>query len=343
MGDTLILGNNMVNAVRVTFNRTAIARIHEPFFDAPSVGIPVHNALPDFLALAVTGGFSLGGQTQSLATFFTNSYQVSEDLNLVRGNHQFGFGGNVALWTVDQFAWRQDTANFVFNGQALGLGLADFMLGRVSTFTQGAPTLWSSRQTYLGVYAQDTWRVSPRLTLNYGLRWEPFFPLHLTDGSVYGFDIDRFRQGVKSTTIPNAPAGLYYLGDPGFPEGAAVYRQWKQFGPRVGFAWDPRGDGRMSVRAYYGLAYDFGVAQNLGGSASAPPNGFSVQLSSPAGGLDNPWLGIAGGNPFPYVSSPDRTPCSIDSAPSCRWPTTTCGRRRCTRGTLACSGNSEPI
>ena len=304
LGDTLILGNNMVNAVRVTFNRTAIARIHEPFFDAPSVGIPVHNALPDFMALAVTGGFSLGGQTQSLATFFTNSYQVSEDLNLVRGNHQVGFGGNVALWTVDQFAWRQDTANFVFNGQALGLGLADFMLGRVGTLTQGAPTLWSSRQTYLGVYAQDTWRVTPRLTLNYGLRWEPFFPLHLTDGSVYGFDIDRFRQGVRSTTIPNAPAGLYYLGDPGFPEGAAVYRQLKQFGPRLGFAWDPRGDGRMSVRAYYGLAYDFGVAQNLGGSASAPPNGFSVQLSSPAGGLDNPWLGIAGGNPFPYVSSP---------------------------------------
>jgi hypothetical protein len=145
--------------------------------------------------------------------------------------------------------------------------------------------------------------VSPRLTVNYGLRWEPFFPLHLTAGAVYGFDIDRFRQGIKSTTIPNAPAGLYYPGDPGFPEGAAIYRQWKQFGPRVGFAWDPRGDGRMSVRAYYGLAYDFGVAQNLGGSASAPPYAFGVRLSSPPGGLDNPWLGVPGGNPFPYVSS----------------------------------------
>ena len=106
------------------------------------------------------------------------------------------------------------------------------------------------------------------------------------------------------TTIPNAPAGLYYLGDPGFPKGAAINRQWKQIGPRVGLAWDPRGDGRMSVRAYYGLAYDFGVAQNLGGSASAPPNAFSVQLSSPAGGLDNPWLGNPSGNPFPYVGTP---------------------------------------
>ena len=304
LGDTLVLGNSMVNALRVTFNRTAIARIHEPFFNAPSVGIPVYSALPDFLAMAVTGGFSLGGQTQSLATFFTNSYQVSEDLNVVRGNHQLGLGGNVALWTVDQFAFRQDTANFVFTGQALGLGLADFLLGRVSTFTQGAPTVWSSRQSYLGVYAQDTWRVSPRLTLNYGVRWEPFFPLHLTDGAVYGFDMDRFQQGVRSVTVPTAPPGLYYPGDPGFPEGAAIHRQWKQFGPRVGFAWDPRGDGRMSVRAYYGLAYDFGVAQNLGGSASAPPHAFGVQVSSPPGGLDNPWLGIAGGNPFPYVASP---------------------------------------
>jgi len=304
LGDTLILGNSTVNAVRVTFNRTAIARIHEPFFNAPSVGIAVHSALPDYMALAVTGGFSLGGQTQSLATFFTNSYQVSDDLNLVRGNHQFALGGNIALWTVDQFAYRQDTANFVFNGQALGLGLADFLLGRVGTFNQGAPTAWSSRQNYLGVYGQDTWRVSQRLTVNLGVRWEPFFPLHLTNGAVYGFDVDRFRRGVKSTTIPNAPAGLYYLGDPGFPKGAAINRQWKQIGPRVGFAWDPRGDGRMSVRAYYGLAYDFGVAQNLGGSASAPPNAFSVQLSSPAGGLDNPWLGNPSGNPFPYVGSP---------------------------------------
>ena len=304
VGDTLILGNNVVNAVRATFNRTAIARIHEPFFNAPGVGINIFSLLPDYTTIAVTGGFNLGGQTQSLATFVTNSYQVSEDLNVVRGNHQVAFGGNVALWTVDQFAYNQDTANIVFNGQALGLGLADFMLGRVSTFSQGSPTVWSSRQTYLGVYAQDTWRVSPRVTVNYGVRWEPFFPLHLTDGAVFVFDRDRFRQGVRSTVVPAAPAGLHYLGDPGFPDGAAIRRRWNQIGPRLGFAWDVRGDGRLSVRGYYGLAYDFGVAQNLGGSASAPPHAFRVQLTSPAGGLDNPWLGMPGGNPFPYVPNP---------------------------------------
>jgi hypothetical protein len=306
LGDTLILGNNTVNAARLTVNRTAIARIHEPSFNAPSVGINVHSALPDFMVLTVTGGFTIGGNTQSLATFVTNSYQVSDDLNLVRGNHQFGIGGNVAFWTVDQFAINQDTGNFNFNGQATGLGLADFMLGRVSSFPQGSPTDWATKQVYLGAYAQDTWRVSPRLTLNAGIRWEPFFPLHLTSGAVYGFDIERFRQGVRSTSVPNAPVGLYYLGDPGFPDGAAVNRHWLQFGPRLGFAWDASGDGRMSVRGYYGIAYDFGVAQNLGNGASAPPHAFRVQLTSPAGGLDNPWQGIAGGNPFPYVSDPNR-------------------------------------
>ena len=192
----------------------------------------------------------------------------------------------------------------MFNGQATGLGLADFMLGRVTQLPAGFAHRLDSRADVLGVYAQDTWRVSPRLTLNLGVRWEPFFPLHLTNGAVYGFDVERFRQGVKSTDVPNAPAGLYYLGDAGFPGGAAVNKQWRQFGPRVGFAWDLSGDGRMSVRGYYGMAYDFGVAQNLGNGASAPPHAFRVQLTSPAGGLDNPWLGIAGGNPFPYVSSP---------------------------------------
>ena len=92
-----------------------------------------------------------------------------------------------------------------------------------------------------------------------------------------------------------------FLGDEGFPEGAAVNSNIAQLGPRVGFAYDLTGDGRMSLRGYYGIAYDFGVAQNLGNSASAPPHAFRTTLTSPAGGLDNPWLGST--NPFPYVSS----------------------------------------
>ena len=96
-------------------------------------------------------------------------------------------------------------------------------------------------QKYIGLYAQDTWRVGPRLTLNYGVRWEPFFPQQLVNGAVYQFDMARFQAGTKSTVFPNGPAGLYFPGDPGFPSQAGMLTDWNNFGPRVGLAWDPVG------------------------------------------------------------------------------------------------------
>jgi hypothetical protein len=97
----------------------------------------------------------------------------------------------------------------------------------------------------------------PEGALNYGLRWEPFIPLHLTLGSVYAFDDERFHKGIKSTVYKNAPAGLYFHGDPGFPEDSAIKPQYGSLAPRMGLAWDPQGDGRTSLRLAYGIAYDF--------------------------------------------------------------------------------------
>ncbi len=73
-----------------------------------------------------------------------------------------------------------------------------------------------------------------RVTLNYGLRWEPFFPQQLVNGAVYQFDMTRFKQNVHSTVFPNGPAGLYFPGDPGFPTKAGMEKQWGNLGPRVG-------------------------------------------------------------------------------------------------------------
>src|SRR2546421_3130210 len=88
-----------------------------------------------------------------------------------------------------------------------------------------------------------------RLTVNYGARWEPFLPLKLRLGIPYAFDDDRFHKGIKSTVYPSAPAGLYFAGDPGFPKnGSFVNNRWGIFNPRLGLAWDPKGDGRTSIR-----------------------------------------------------------------------------------------------
>ena len=113
----------------------------------------------------------------------------------------------------------------------------------------------------LGVFAQDAWRTTDRLTLNVGLRWEPYFGQNITNGAVSNFVLENFRQGIKTNRFTNAPAGIIYPGDPGFPDGSrARSTQWGNFSPRAGVAWDVTGDGRTAVRVLVRMAYDFPTA-----------------------------------------------------------------------------------
>src|ERR1700674_479844 len=96
-----------------------------------------------------------------------------------------------------------------------------------------------------------------RVTLNYGLRWEPFFPQQLVNGAVYQFDQTRFNQNVHSTVFPGAPAGLYFPADPCIPTQAGVVTQRKNFEPGAGIAWHTPGTGKPSVRESYGKSYEF--------------------------------------------------------------------------------------
>jgi hypothetical protein len=301
VGNTYLVSPNTVNALRLTVNRLSLHRLGAHFFGPQDVGINAYSAVKDAMVVVVTGGPSFGSGTESDATFRTTAYQIGDDISLIRGTHQMAFGASAAHWRTVQRAHRASLGNYTFNGTATGLGMADFLTGRLTTLNQGSPTNWSSRQTYIGAFAADVWKVTPRLTLNYGLRWEPFLPLHLTEGAVYGFDYDRFKRGIKSTVIPNGPAGLYFPGDPGFPKGRAVNNKWADFGPRVGLAWDLQGNGKTSLRASYGIAYDFSGSNTLNGSATSPPRAFNTDIQSPAGGFEDPWRDFPGGNPFPWT------------------------------------------
>jgi len=118
-------------------------------------------------------------------------------------------------------------------------------------------------------------------------------------GTIYHFDSGAFTQGKRTTRYKNAPAGLFYPGDAGFPSKAGMNKQWKNFAPRAGVAWDPKGDGRMSIRASYGIFYDMIPAQYHLNTVAAPPWGVRITLVSPPGGFADPWRGYPGGNPFP--------------------------------------------
>ena len=153
-------------------------------------------------------------------------------------------------------------------------------------------------QLYQGLYAQDAWRATDRITVNAGVRWEPFSGQRLTQGSVTNFDEDLFRRSVKSTQFVNAPAGYLYPGDPGFPSGNSGFTtKWWNFAPRAGVAWDVTGNGRMSVRASYGLAYDFPEGETWFNLSSGPPFGSRLMFQDPPGRLDDPYAHVGGETP----------------------------------------------
>jgi len=252
--------------------------------------------------LSVTGGFSMGSSIAPRTNVYKpTAYQANDDVSVVRGSHQMSFGGAVTharFHSENHFA---SSGTLQVNGQVTGLGMADFLLGRISNFFQGAPNVHDARQTFFGLYAADTWKTTPKLTLNYGLRWEPYLPQTIPNGQIYTFDYNRFQQGLKSSVFKNAPSGLIYHGDPGFPGLKGIHDQWANFAPRFGLAWDVEGNGRTSVRASYAYAYAFVSGDWRDTYNGHPPFGHRLTLQNPAGGLDDPWLGFPGGNPFPYT------------------------------------------
>ena len=134
------------------------------------------------------------------------------------------------------------------------------MLQNVSFLTDGRPSGSIVRigEGYTTVVTADLSKsigeIEGAVTVNGGLRWEPYFGQQVENGALSIFNMDNWQKGVKSTVYHNAPAGFLWPGDPGFPSQAGMLKQWDNLGPRVGISWDPSGDGRTSVRASYGAA-----------------------------------------------------------------------------------------
>jgi len=303
VGDTRVFGNKTVNSLRFAFNRSAVRRLKQDTFDPYDLGADAYSYYPHVMSVTVTGGFRVPNLGPS--RFVANAAQVTNDLTLVRGTHQISVGGNVAYWRYRLDAHGRSGGSWEFTGALTGLGLADLLMGRVGRLQHSGPAFLPMDQWYVGIYAQDSWRASRRMTLNAGVRWEPYFGQNLLNGAIYNFSLENFRNNVKSTVFTNAPAGLIYPGDPGFPPGrSGLYTQWWNLSPRVGLAWDVMGNGRTALRAAYGLAYDFPAADYHLLNAQAAPFGNRTDIRDPSGGFDRPYAHL-GGDPHPIVTSRD--------------------------------------
>ena len=306
-GQTLVLRSSMVNALRVAFNRTSVHRGSPDFFEAHDIGSKVYNYSPARqLSVTVNGGFTLMGQTQAVGLFDTNSYQLNDDLTLIKGQHQIAVGANLAYWKMSFVTHARSGGSYTFNGQIFGLGMADFLMGRMQQLEHGGPVYLPMDMWYLGTYVQDTWRMSSRVTMNAGVRWEPYFGQRvLRDHAPINFSLDNFRSDVRSTIFRNAPAGPLFHGDPGFDAGkTGLHTQWWNLSPRAGIAWDVTGDGRMSVRSSYSLGYDFQSGEYHQPTVQNSPFGQGTLLEDPAGGMDDPYRSL-GGDPHPLTTNPD--------------------------------------
>jgi outer membrane receptor protein involved in Fe transport len=179
-GDTYLFGSNVVNSFRLSANRSATRRIGASFFSGPDLGIRMFTYVPDAVNVNVTNAFAISCGVCS-GQINIGVFALNDDVSWIRGNHQVAFGGHAAQANYNYRSGFFASGQFVFNGQATGLSLADFLTGNVFTLVQAPPNFQIARQRYFGLYTQDTWKVTPRLTLNAGLRWEPFLPQQRLD------------------------------------------------------------------------------------------------------------------------------------------------------------------
>jgi hypothetical protein len=323
IGDTYLLGTGMVNALHITALRTINDRIHPQIIDYGDIGvkniwIPFKGHMRlDVGSGVVNGvnpnGFTISGVNVQPGYYNSVEAEISDDLNVIQGAHQWGTG---VIWSHLNFTANSNVnaaPYFQFTGQVkTGLALADFLTGYPSSFRAGTKSELYPRQTYFALYLQDTWKAAPHFTMNYGIRYEPFIAPYDGHGRFNFFSYDLYNSGFVSKTYPKAPVGLLMPGDPGTPpHGKYMFDRWLHFAPRLGVAWDPRGNGLMVVRASYGIFNELPPAWTFfGNGAGVPWNGtsaitnpsFADPWNLPSGSFPN---GYPGGNPLPSVFTPN--------------------------------------
>ena len=270
LGDTKELSNSSLNEFRLSYTRGAAVSGSPSSapVDPASVGFTVGCST---LGLCPVGSFvtlpeiNLNtfnfGWPESEFINRENTYQVFDNFTKIVGTHSLKLGGIGTLFQINMQSYYGNTGIYYFNGTTeTGLDFADFLLGAVNTFNQGQQLALHNVGWYYGLFAQDSWRVSKNLTLNYGLRWDVSVPWIEKDNRM-----EALVPGVQSTTFPTAPLGWTVPGDRGVPRTVSPIR-YGNFAPRLGLAYSPEpkgtfwqkltgGAGNTSIRAGFGMFY----------------------------------------------------------------------------------------
>jgi hypothetical protein len=292
--DTHIFSPALLNEFRIGIER----------FDSPTTAVG-HTQLSDFGAnypgviipqlpnINTSGFFSLGSNDIFRDT--GNIYQIGNTLRWQRGRHSVSFGGEYERTEYLGRGWSSNQGTFTFDGSITRVAFADFLLGKPASLDQSSPYERLEKGYDWYVFAQDDFRISSRLTANLGVRYQIFHPYR----AIYD-RVNTFRAGAQSTVVKGAPPGMLFPGDPGVTN-TLLPTDTNNVSPRVGLAWDPFGNGRLSVRAAYGLFFEDDRTDPWIYPAVNQPFVIRKVIFNPFS-FSDPYRGQE--NPFPYIYTP---------------------------------------
>jgi hypothetical protein len=249
-----------------------------------------YNAQPYF---NIQGFWQMGTSNAGPNNLPSATIGFSDSLHWSLGNHEMKLGGAYMFDKFTSTGGASSNGLFTFTGSTTGNALADFLEGKANTLTQNNGVFFRSHSQDPSLFLQDNWRISQRVSLNLGLRWE-YFPMYTGQNNA-----GTFVPGVQSTRFPNAPLGLLTSGDAGIPDGI-LHTPWDTFAPRFGFAYDVFGNGKTSLRGSYGIFFSAIDQVSVSNNLVQQPFSRSVTVNKTPN-LVTPFAPAA--DPFPYTPS----------------------------------------
>ena len=316
MGDAYTLTPSLVNSLHVTFTRRRDDRgPAAQGLNMNTLGATnVYQGTSNYLQVTVGGsGFAVGSGSGALGSFNITEYQEADDIDWQKGKHSLAFGVDIIRTQDNQNNHFEDNGSWLFDGRfnktSTGANepLEDFLLGQMYRFEQSLPQQNATRQTSIGIYAQDTWHATTKLVLSYGLRWEPYkYPYdYFHRGST--FSQANFNSGTHSQVYVNAPPGTLFYGDSGVTPSMSDDR-YTNFSPRLGLNYNPDGEGKTVFRVGGAMMYDSPATfMNYRVIANNLPYGATIANQNGPYQFSNPWANVVGGNPFPLPQIPSKT------------------------------------
>jgi hypothetical protein len=301
---TWVISSTLLNQVHFGINKGLYYNGMTPNSEAfgvsyQSLGIDLPSLRPYAPTFAISG-YITGRVNAEQESGFSDQY--SDTLSWIHGKHAFKFGMEFEIDDYHNASFSNTNGDYTFSGAFTGNPLADFLLGSPSDFNIHGKYIVDGQMKKIYPFVQDDIKISSRLTLNLGFRWELNGPL--VDGTPGPFPDQQatWVPGRQSTIFPTAPIGVLYPGDSGVASGLYPLPK-KNLEPRVGFAWTPRASSNLVIRGAYGLFSDVPVPDLIGQAHAMPPFLQITDLPAPVGGLQNPFLGYPGGDPWPAANS----------------------------------------